>query len=128
MSAAASRNAVATPSSEELARERTLMAIERTQMAWIRTALSMLTFGFSLLKFFQFLREQEPTTAVEVHGPRRVGLAIMLLGLMSLSLATGQYVVDRRRLGGAPLRRSPTFLVSVALLALQAGALLSSLF
>ena len=28
---------VATPSSEELARERTLMAIERTQMAWIRT-------------------------------------------------------------------------------------------
>jgi putative membrane protein len=118
---------VATPSSEQLARERTLMAVERTQMAWIRTALSMLTFGFSLLKFFQFLREQDPTPGAMVHGPRRLGLAIMLLGLVSLSLATGQYVTDRRRLGGAPLRRSPTFIVSVALLALHAGALLSSL-
>ena len=127
MSAAASGNPVATLSSEELARERTLMAIERTQMAWIRTALSMLTFGFSLLKFFQYLREQEPTTAAAVHGPRHVGLAIMLLGLMSLSLATGQYVADRRRLGGASLLRSPTFMVSVALLALQVGALLSVL-
>ena len=119
---------VATPSSEELAGERTLMAIERTQMAWISTALSMLTFGFSRLKFFQFLREQEATAAGMVHGPRRVGRAIMLLGLVSPSLATVQYVADRRRLGGAPLRRSPTFIVSVALLALQAGALLSSLF
>jgi hypothetical protein len=52
----------------------------------------------------------------------------MLLGLVSLTLATGQYVADRRRLGGGPLRRSPAFIVSVALLALQAGALLSSLF
>jgi putative membrane protein len=128
IAASASGTPVATPSAEELARERTLMAIERTQMAWIRTALSMLTFGFSLLKFFQFLREREPTAAVGVHGPRRVGLAIMLLGLMSLSLATGQYVADHRRLGGGPLLRSPTFLVSVALLALQVGALLFSLF
>jgi putative membrane protein len=128
MSAPASIHPVAIPSSEELARERTVMAIERTQMAWIRTALSMLTLGFILLKFFQFLRQQDATAAGVVHGPRRVGFAIMLLGLVSLTLATGQCIAGRRRLGGGPLRRSPAFIVSVALLALQAGVLLSSLF
>ena len=113
--------------SEELARERTLMAVERTQMAWIRTALSMLTFGFSLLKFFQWLRQQDPSRVAAVHGPRHLGLAIMILGFVALSLATTQYLADRRRLGAPPARRSPAFIVSLALIALQAGALFLSI-
>ena len=114
-------------SSDELARERTLMALERTQMAWIRTALSMLTFGFSLIKFFQFLRQEQPTRGAGVHGPRTLGLAIMCLGVLSLSMATAQYVSERRRLNAPPARKSPAFLVSMVLLAVQAFALLWSL-
>jgi putative membrane protein len=113
-------------SSEELARERTLMALERTQMAWIRTGLSMLTFGFSLLKFFQFLRQQEPTRAAHVHGPRTLGIAIMVLGVLSLSVATIQYVHERKRLGAPQAYRSPAFIIAIVLLAVQAVALLLS--
>jgi putative membrane protein len=113
-------------SSDDLARERTLMALDRTQMAWIRTGLSMLTFGFSLLKFFQFLRGQDAPRALAVHGPRRLGLAIMALGFVALSMATWQYVHDRRRLRGAPLRQSPAFLVALFLLGLQGLALVLS--
>jgi putative membrane protein len=111
------------PSSQELAVERTLMALDRTQMAWIRTGLSMLTFGFSVVKFFQFLREEETVARPMVRGPRTLGLTIMIVGLVSVSMATMQYVADRRRLGGSSLRRAPAFLVAVVLIAIQVAAL-----
>jgi putative membrane protein len=113
-------------SSDDLARERTLMALDRTQMAWIRTGLSMLTFGFSLLKFFQFLRGQEVQRGLVMHGPRKLGLAIMTLGFVALSMATWQYVYERRRLHGGPLRQSPAFLVALFLIGLQGLALILS--
>jgi len=116
-------------SSDELARERTMMALERTQMAWVRTGLSMLTFGFSLLKFFEFVREEHPVhpSASRDLEPRSLGLAIMVLGLLTLSGATVQYVSERKRLGAPPARKSGAFLMSVVLILVQAAALIWSL-
>ena len=113
----------ATPSSQELAVERTVLALDRTQMAWIRTGLSMLTFGFSVIKFFQFLRQEGVNQHVD-ESPRELGLAIMAVGFVALALATWTYIESRRQLGAsARLFQSPTLIVTAALLAIQALAL-----
>ena len=112
-----------TPSSQELATQRTVMALDRTQMAWIRTGLSMLTFGFSVVKFDQYLREQGLLQHPD-EQPRELGLLIMTIGFLALTMATWQYVRSHDRLG-APLRlfNSPTLIVTAALLMIQALAL-----
>jgi putative membrane protein len=92
-------------------------------MAWIRTGLSMLTFGFSVIKFFQFLRQE----GIERHAdqsPRELGLALIAVGFFALCLATWTYVQSRRQLGATDrLLRSPTLIVTLALLAIQGIAL-----
>jgi putative membrane protein len=120
---AATPGSPALPSAQELAVQRTVLALDRTQMAWIRTGLSMLTFGFSVIKFFQFLR-QEGVGKHADESPRQLGLAIMAVGLFALTLATWTYVQSRTDLGArARLVRSPTLIVTVALLAIQVLAL-----
>ena len=92
-------------------------------MAWIRTGLSMLTFGFSVIKFYQYLREQGVLRHPDKQ-PRELGLLIMTTGFLALTMATWQYVYSHGRLG-APLRlfNSPTLIVTVVLLMIQALAL-----
>jgi uncharacterized membrane protein YidH (DUF202 family) len=41
-------HATHTPTADEMARERTILAADRTLMAWIRTTLSMIGFGFTI--------------------------------------------------------------------------------
>jgi putative membrane protein len=77
--------------------DRTLMAADRTLMAWVRTALSMISFGFTIYKFLQTMRTD--VSGVPVEGPRRLGLALISLGLVSLVLACLQYIAHLRRLG-----------------------------
>jgi putative membrane protein len=112
-----------TPSSTDLAVDRTVLALDRTQMAWIRTALSGLTFGFSIVKFFEYLRQERVAHAPPDHAPRFMGIAIMSVGLIALGMATWQYVRDRRRLGSPPGLSSPALLVALVLLVIQALAL-----
>src|SRR5262245_12930013 len=120
---AATPGSAATPSSQELAVQRTVLALDRTQMAWIRTGLSMLTFGFSVIKFFQFLHQEGVQRRVD-ESPRQLGLAIMSVGLFALGMATWTYIRSRSELGARErLFRSPTLIVTVALLAIQAFAL-----
>lgn len=115
--------APAEPSAQDLAIQRTVLALDRTQMAWIRTGLSMLTFGFSVLKFFQFLR-QEGVKKHADESPRELGLAIMAVGFVALGLATWTYIQSRRQLGvTARFSKSPTLIVTAALLAIQGLAL-----
>ncbi len=70
-----------------LACERTLLAYERTQIAWVRTALTLIAFGFAITQFFTYLREHQGENAT-VLSPRAVGLTMIVIALISLTLAT----------------------------------------
>jgi len=70
-----------------LACERTLLAYERTQIAWVRTALALISFGFAISTFFSYLREQQGEKAT-LLSPRAIGLTMVVIALISLTLAT----------------------------------------
>jgi putative membrane protein len=76
----------------QLAFERTFLAYERTRIAWVRTALALISFGFAIAKVLQYLREKQGETAT-LMSPRSVGLLMIVIGLISLILASWQ---DRR--------------------------------
>lgn len=90
----------ATPSSIDLAVDRTRLAHERTLMAWVRTSASLISFGFTIYKFFQYLREQNQLAHERRFGPREFAMALVIIGLTALVIATIQH-----RLEMASLRR-----------------------
>jgi putative membrane protein len=84
-------------SSNELAGQRTDMALvrtriaaDRTLMAWIRTSLSMISFGFTIYKFLQYLRESE-NAGLQARGARNLGIALIALGTIALLVASIQH-------------------------------------
>lgn len=82
-----------------LAVERTRVAHDRTLLAWVRTSVSLISFGFTIYKFFQYLRDSaEVQATANAFGPRRFGLTMILIGLITLILATLQYRMDLKRL------------------------------
>ena len=92
-------------SSNELADDRTKLALTRTRlahdrtlMAWVRTATSLIPFGFTIYKFFQALRESEPPVRAHAFGPRGFALVLMAAGVGGLLLALIQYRHDMRQL------------------------------
>jgi len=84
----------------DLAVARTAMAASRTLMGWVRTGLSMISFGFAVYKFLVAAIEAEgvPLTAARPYGPRRLGLALIALGTISVALGTVEYFAQMRRL------------------------------
>jgi putative membrane protein len=80
-----------------LAIERTRVAYERTVMAAIRTSTSLITFGFSAYKFFQFEVAQH-VQKTHIIGPKHFGMAMIVLGLVSLLFAWIEYHRDNRAL------------------------------
>jgi putative membrane protein len=95
------------PDATRLAVDRTRLAHERTLMAWIRTATSMIGFGFTLYKFFAFLKEKGETRPVHrLLGPREFAFLMILIGLVTLVLATvqhrGELQAMRARYGPSP--------------------------
>jgi putative membrane protein len=67
---------------------RTRLAYERTPMAWVRTATSLITFGFTIYKFFQIELSKEGSKSGHVIGLREFALAMIVIGLVSLVMAT----------------------------------------
>jgi len=104
-----------------LASIRTALASERTLMAWIRTDFSIITFGFSIYKFFQYLN-----TALVAHapvaGPRRLGLSLIALGIVSLVAAIWQHwsLLKRLSVGGMHFSpwRTPAVIIALLMAAL----------
>jgi putative membrane protein len=82
----------------KLAFERTRAAYERTMMSWVRTSASLITFGFSIYKFFQL---EKPVSGTErrVVGPREFALTMVVIGLVTLVLATWEFRQNIRALG-----------------------------
>ena len=78
--------------STKLAYQRTFLAHERTLMAWVRTSSSLITFGFSIYKFFQLERDVgRDFLRSLVVGPRQFSMILIIIGVVSLVLATIQH-------------------------------------
>jgi putative membrane protein len=75
----------------QLALTRTIVALDRTLMAWVRTATSLISFGFTIYKFFQQLQQERATQVHRLLGPRGLALVMITLGVGGLTLATWQY-------------------------------------
>ena len=82
----------------DLAVERTVMGAGRTLMAWIRTALSMISFGFTIYKFLQAAAEGKANSVMQMMGPRRLGLFLIALGVVSVILGSIEYYHSIQRL------------------------------
>jgi putative membrane protein len=99
VNASEARAASGSASANELAKQRTSMALirtriaaDRTLMAWIRTGLSMISFGFTIYKFLQYMRNSEKGPEIPIlHGPRNLGMALIALGTSALIVASIQY-------------------------------------
>jgi putative membrane protein len=83
--------------STKLAVERTRLAYERTLMAWVRTAISLITFGFTIYKFFQLERDGG-LRRHGVIGPTEFAMMMIIIGLLSLLMATVEHRRDLRAL------------------------------
>ena len=107
---------------------RTVLSSEQTLMSWVRTSVSLFTFGFSIAKFFQYLSLKQEDTELSA-GPRRMGIALICVGLLMLLLAMADHVrmVRQMRRQGLPAD-SGSYLPlgsAVALLAIGLVALVS---
>lgn len=107
-------------SSNELAVERTNLAIERTVMAagrtlmgWVRTSLTMISFGFTIYKFLQAALQSGHTNAIGIHGPRRLGLFLIALGVMSVLLGSLEYFWVVRRMNTLSTKKYSTVNMSL---------------
>ena len=76
-----------------LAFQRTRLSAERTLMAVIRTSLSLIGFGFTIYQFFRYLRETVGVTQLlRGEAPRKFSMALVLLGVVMLSLGIWKHV------------------------------------
>jgi putative membrane protein len=100
--------------SDDLARQRTLMAADRTLMAWTRTTLSMISFGFTIYKFLEAVKESQGTGVRGLSGPRNLGLTLISLGIVALALACLEYRHTARQLNVGPLKRPFNISLGVA--------------
>ena len=74
---------------------RTALSSEQTLMSWVRTSLSLFTFGFSIAQFFQYLAGQNEGIS---GNPRRLGIALIFVGILTLVVAIVEHVQRIRRL------------------------------
>jgi putative membrane protein len=73
--------------------QRTRMSADRTLMSVIRTSLSLIGFGFTIYQFFRYLRETAGVAQLFPGGaPRNFGLALVILGVVLLSLGIWKHV------------------------------------
>lgn len=79
----------------KLAVERTRVAYDRTMLAWVRTATALITFGFTIYKFFE-IEIQKSQQEGRLISPRTFGFSMIIIGLVSLALATFGHWYDMR--------------------------------
>jgi putative membrane protein len=116
------------PNNNQLAVERTdlalirnYLALERTLMAWIRTALSLIGFGYTAVKAVQAVRGQ----ALEFRGPlghvhglritENIGFIMVMIGTVAVSLALIQHYVMVKELAALGLKRRLSIAMMVAI-------------
>jgi len=99
---------------------RTKLALDRTTMAWIRTTLTMAGFGFGMIGFFRSLQEMSPSAqSKRLHeGAIRMGVALLVLGIVATILAGWSHWLSLRRLrrGETPVLSQWPLSITVAML------------
>ena len=117
-------------SANELAVERTNMAAERTLMSWTRTSISLISFGFTIYKFLEYMQSEGKAILItNPRGPMNFGIALILIGVIALIVASIQYrSLQKRLMPGKKLVYSLSFMVAWAILLLGFLALLNILF
>lgn len=88
----------AVDASTSLAVDRTQLAYDRTLLAWIRTATALITFGFTIYKFFQIELARDVPRPERLIGPTHFALLMIVIGLVSLTLATLEHRRDLKAL------------------------------
>ena len=125
---------------DRLELERMLMEADRTMMQMVSLALSMIGFGFTITAFFNDFARQAGVAHAD-QTVRRLGICLLVLGLVFLSTGAWSQVKYRRdllkryaALCDPGLRRAtldgratPTFVTAFALIAIGAAALASVL-
>lgn len=83
-----------------LAVQRTIMAASRTMMAWVRTGTSLISFGFAIHKILQAATTVSTSKAVGLHEhtARRLGLMLIFLGIASIVMGTYEYFKTAKQL------------------------------
>ena len=124
---------IAAPPSDagtRLAVDRTRLAYERTMMAWVRTSASMISFGFTIHKFFQFRADQGAMPADRLLGPGRFGGLLIVVGLVTLLLASIEHRQSMKRLRAlyGPMPRSVAGTVGGVMATLGLVALIAMFF
>jgi len=76
---------------------RTAFSSERSLLSWMRTSVSLYTFGFSLTKFLDYLGQQQVGIQLSA-GPRRLGLALIFMGILVLVLAAVEHMRRLRKM------------------------------
>ena len=77
--------------------QRTRMSADRTLMSIMRTALSLIGFGFTIYQFLGHLA-QSMTVGLRPHAPRNFGVALVVLGMLMLTLGIVYHVQYMRSL------------------------------
>lgn len=90
--------------SNQLAAQRTVMAFERTGlatdrtlMAVTRTSLSLIGFGFTIFQFFHKLKDQLLEGVMAAEAPRRMGLALISIGIVLLVMGIVSHLKSTRQ-------------------------------
>jgi putative membrane protein len=121
--------------------ERTRMAADRTLMGIVRTALSLISFGFTISQAFRQLHKTNPA-AISEEAAHNFGLALVLLGVLTLVMGIVSHIVFGRELNGRRERlfalglvrrdlhyqATPTFVIAVLLLLIGVAAAAGIIF
>ena len=105
---------------------RTALSSEQSLMSWIRTSVSLYTFGISITQFFHYLADKQGGSELS-GGPRRLGFALICVGMAALALGLFEYVrwnksLKEQGLPKASLTRYPVY-SALALLLIGIAAL-----
>lgn len=76
---------------------RSALSSEQTLMAWMRTSLSLFTLGFAIAQFFHYLQRSQPDSNLDA-GPRRLGIALVGVGVAVILLAIDEHLRRLRML------------------------------
>ena len=96
-----------------LAAKRTMMAADRSLMAWIRTGLSMISFGFTIYKLLEGFQESGALLQ-NLQSPRIMGMFLTGLGTAAIVMGSVEYwhrLEELRQLQYIKLWR-PTFIMA----------------
>ena len=107
------------PTSNQMAADRTWMAHERKLMAWIRTATSMISFGFTIYKFF----EGRPPNPHTILTSRDFAILMISFGLIALTLATIQHLIEIRSIASLMTRKRRSIALVLSILLAVPGSI-----